>query len=413
MRGSLWVMTCLVVIASCGKTNDGRGSASANAKKESAPTGSAGGVVTVGIKNMQFGDGKPVAITTGQSVQWVNEEQNGCVHTITSNDVHDSDANDTGRGYSPGYMHPGQKSEPVTFLAPSPKDGFGYHCEVHDEMKHGSVIVTGSTVPSTPPGDAPTFVPPAHHECEMPMQHSMYITGSNPRGFYLHHVAIFNDPDHTYQVLLVGALHGADAKAQQTLEAAFTAHCTNGKHCLINPANFVLGNLHDGMSSMTADFSESFSNPNTFPDLKGVNVEVVRIIQFRSFDPKAQRPDRLVYQLYGDGNEIFMTHQMSEAPDYQEVVSLVPGPTITPDLLKQSPLVKVLSKKLETTTLTLKAARFNDGRYLLLAPPEQPSNAVPVLQNGEQLDVLIGNDKTVHQVTVDKVIWFDTKNLNQ
>jgi hypothetical protein len=63
------------------------------------------------------------------------------------------------------------------------------------------------------------------------------------------------------------------------------------------------------------------------PDSKGailddVQVRVTRVVHFREFDPKATRPARLEYLLFGKGGELFLAHLIVAPPDFDQLLSV-------------------------------------------------------------------------------------------
>ena len=67
---------------------------------------------------------------------------------------------------------------------------------------------------------------------------------------------------------------------------------------------------------------------------------MTRVVHFRQFDPKAKRPDRLEYLLFGKGGELFLAHLIVTPPDFDQVLSVkVKGHEFTDEELAKGVVV--------------------------------------------------------------------------
>jgi len=106
--------------------NASSGNTSANNSSSSTVNNSAGGM-TISIANFAFNP-NTITIRQGETVTWVNNDT--VAHTVTS---------DTGL-FDSGSIQPGR-----TYSYTFPNTGtFNYHCTIHPNMAHASVIVTNS-----------------------------------------------------------------------------------------------------------------------------------------------------------------------------------------------------------------------------------------------------------------------------
>jgi plastocyanin len=358
-------------------------------------------VVRIDIQGHKFNNGKSVTIRVGDSVIWVNKDK--MAHTASR--YSDTD------GFNTGFVQAGKESEPITFLKATGQEGLKYACDVHDDPKHpmeGILIVAGATVPDL-----------VHHES--PSIHSMLVTGSNPNLLYLHHYDLFNNPNHSYHVTLEAAID--DAATGKLFEAWRKANPE--ARATIDPEVFLLPELKPGgtRTSFKAKFSEFPNKPSAeetqwgtaIPGLDAVRIKIVRVIQFRAFDPNAKYPDRLTYQLYGNEKEVFLAHEVTEAPSFQQVVQLKEIPNfLTPDLIRSAPLVTFPTKRLSAVPpVVMKTAVLNNSTHLLNAPPINTLNPQPPLANGEEVEVLIGNDPTPRKFTIGRSIWEEFRIINR
>jgi plastocyanin len=364
-----------------------------------APTPS---VVRIDIQGNKFNNGVPVTVRVGDTVIWVNRDR----MTHTASRYSDTD------GFNTGFIQAGTESEPITFLKASDPKGFTYACDVHDDPKHpmeGVLIVSGDTTPDH-----------VHHES--PSIHSMLVTGRDPNHLFLHHYDLFNNPNHSYHVTIEARID--DAGARSTFEAWRKANAD--ARATIDPEVFLLPELKPGSGTRTsfkAKFSEFPNKPSAeetqwgtaIPGLDAAPIKVVRVIQFRAFDPNAKYPGRLTYQLYGNDEEVFLAHEVTEAPSFQQVVQLKDVPSfLTPDLIRSAPLVTFPSKRLSgLSPRVMKMSVLNNSTHLLLTPPINTLNPQPPLTNGEEVEVLIGSDPTLRKITIGKSIWEEFRIINR
>jgi len=362
----------------------------------------------VTIKGNQFNGGTPVTIKPGDYVVWVNEDD--MTHTATSDEESTQD-------FDTGYLKPGQRSEPIRFMRASPAGGFPYHCEVHTGMK-GNVLVAGSTSPVASPGE-PAGVSGGHPNPghEGASTHSMVVSGLDPDHLFLNHIALFNDPDHAYQVILEATF--ADAAARQAYREYRAAN--GDARCAAEPEHFRLPELKGTRHSFKASVYNAPLGGNEadlIPGLSNVTINVLRIIHFRAFDPKAKYPPRLTYELYGNDKEAFLSHIITKAPDFQETIKLAEVPSYVPaEKLRVGTLVNMPAKHLrEGAALPLKTAILDDGTnqagHLILAPPTNSSPREP-LAKAEVVEVLVDGDATVHKMTIATLLFFDFRILNK
>lgn len=69
-------------------------------------------------------------------------------------------------------------------------------------------------------------------------------------------------------------------------------------------------------------------NPQTILD--NIQVNVKQVILFEQFNPKAQKPPQLEYFLFGKGQELFLAHAITKAPDFDQILAVkVTNPPFT------------------------------------------------------------------------------------
>jgi plastocyanin len=342
----------------------------------------------VHIKHFQYNNGQLLKIKSGDSVVWLNDDD--MQHTATSN---------TGKiQFDTGFLQPGQRSKPIKFLAETGSNEVDYSCQVHDDML-GKIVVEGPVAPASVFGPAK----------ETPSTHSFVVIGRN--SIYLHHIALFQDSNHQYEVTLEATLDDPAAqKAYQAYRQQYGDELT-----ILDPENFILSELDTG--ARTSFHAKFFRKRWEAPidGLQGVVVRVKRKILFRHFAVSDIYQPRLTYQLVGSEQETFLIHRISAAPNFQEVVKLAKPPDfVSAQLLASSPDLVVIDKELVgDDTYALKAAVLSNGTHILFGPPPGTLNPTAPTTDGEELSVKLAQDTAVHKLTVDKSIYFDVRILNK
>jgi plastocyanin len=359
-------------------------------------------VIRIEIQGNKYNNGLPVTVRIGDSVIWVNKDR--MPHTASR--YADID------GFNTGFIPPGSESEPMVFLKETDSSGLQYSCDIHDDPKapmNGVLIVAGNTTPDH-----------VHHES--PSIHSMLVTGQDPNQLFMHHYSLFNNPNHSYQVTIEGMLDDAGARSVYTQ----WRKANPDARAAIDPEVFLLPEIQPGTGKRTsfkAKFSEFPNKPGaeetqwgtTIPGLEAAPIKITRIIQFRAYDPEAKYQERLTYQLYGNAQEVFLAHEVTEAPSFQQVVQLKDVPTfLTANIIYSSPLVVFPSKRIANApSRIMKTAVLHNSTHMLLTPPINTLNPQPPLTNGEEVEVLIGNDATPRKITIGKSIWEEFRILNR
>ena len=177
----------------------------------------------------------------------------------------------------------------------------------------------------------------AQQRPEDPATHNMLLIGE--RTMYLSHLPMFQDPKkiqdpkkseimpHRYQAIFEVTFDQQDKYVRD--------HQAPGA-----PKFYTLGPKELFVLSELATPGPDAKTPRSFtakvlrghlekpsPDGKGailrdVRVRVTRVVHFREFDPKAKRPDRLEYLLFGKGGELFLAHLIVTPPDFDQVLSV-------------------------------------------------------------------------------------------
>jgi len=87
---------------------------------------------------------------------------------------------------------------------------------------------------------------------------------------------------------------------------------------------------------------------------------------------------------------------------------------LTPYLIRSAPLVTFPTKSLSSAqSVVIKMAVLSNSTHLLNAPPIYTLNPQPPLTNGEEVEVLIGNDPTPRKITIGRSIWEEFRIINR
>jgi len=175
------------------------------------------------------------------------------------------------------------------------------------------------------------------HPTDPKATHNMLVVGE--KTVYLSHLPMFQDPKdlqdpkapivmpHRYQAIFEVTFDQQDKYLKDHQAAGAPKFYTLGPK-----EQFVLSEL--APTGPDAKPPRSFTAKvlrghleKPMPDGKGailrdVQVHVTRVVHFREFDPKATRPTRLEYLLFGKGGELFLAHLIVAPPDFDQLLAV-------------------------------------------------------------------------------------------
>jgi hypothetical protein len=228
---------------------------------------------------------------------------------------------------------------------------------------------------------------------------------------FLHHIALYHDSNHQYEVTLEATLD--DPAAQKAYQAYRTTY--GDELTVLDPENFILGELDN--SSRTSFKAKFFRQQWTAPidNLQDVVVRVKRKILFRHFAQTDIYPSRLTYQLVGSAHEAFLIHRITEAPNFQQVIKLDKVPDfLSKSAIAASPDLIVVDRQLAADDrYSLKGAVLSNGTHILLGPPPGTLTPSQPTTEKEELTIQIAGDTATHMVKVEKNVYFDVRILNK
>lgn len=182
---------------------------------------------------------------------------------------------------------------------------------------------------------------------------------------YVSHLPMFV-PQHRYQGIWEvsfgqesDAVYRAERAKPQNAGVIFT---------LAPTTLFRLPELTTTRESFKANvFKGHFERPGRELILKDVTVTVRRNVHWHPFRTGHSRPEPLTYLLFGKGNEVFLAHWISVAPNYDEILSVTPSTS-----LGELPHAAQLVLSQRGNGEALKAGESVSGMLLLDQGPEQP-----------------------------------------
>jgi hypothetical protein len=175
--------------------------------------------------------------------------------------------------------------------------------------------------------EAPT-PPAAPPQADEPGNHGMFMVGE--KTLFLIHMPMLTNEKHMYQVILRAHMSDEATSLYRKLRAANPSKPYN----LINVEvdKFTLPDLKAGkVTSFRATLYDGYSNDNDGTPgpvlMDNVLVTVDAVVIFQHFNLGVDRPANLIYTIFGQGDEMHMTHVISRDPDFQHIVTLSAPPS--------------------------------------------------------------------------------------
>ena len=159
-----------------------------------------------------------------------------------------------------------------------------------------------------------------------PAGHGMLLFGD--KKVYLSHLPLFNMPVHRYQVLLEATFTKAGADPQAAYVKDRHAHPDISIYTF-DPAPFVLPEL-DPKDPKRKSFTGRtvrghFERKGNVPIDEGVTATVSRVIHFQAFAKDPAPLSQLQYLLFGEPDDAFVAHVITQPPDFDHVLSVKLG----------------------------------------------------------------------------------------
>jgi hypothetical protein len=175
---------------------------------------------------------------------------------------------------------------------------------------------------------------------DAPNTHNMMLVGT--KGAFLSHLPMFVnqspgpefDSPHRFQVILEATFNDGE---RNLTDVYFKDRMQNPtvKMYTLNPEPFVLSHLNPKGTALKKfrgsalirghlerggkSFIGNFENP---PQGGAFDVNVVNVVHFHEFDPKAAKPATLEYLLFGKSSELFLAHMITRPNDFDQIISI-------------------------------------------------------------------------------------------
>jgi hypothetical protein len=152
---------------------------------------------------------------------------------------------------------------------------------------------------------------------ESPGFHGMLVLGAER--IYASHLPMFT-AQHRYQGIWQVSFGEQGDQAYREAQAA-----SGGIFTLAPNETFRLPELTGARGSFRADvYVGHFERPGHRKLLADANVTLVQQVHWHPFLAEHARPEQLTYLLFGDGQETWLAHWISAAPDYDQIVKVTP-----------------------------------------------------------------------------------------
>jgi hypothetical protein len=174
-----------------------------------------------------------------------------------------------------------------------------------------AAIFTGALVAAVSAGQA--AAQPGH---ETPGFHGMLVLGTER--IYASHLPMFT-AQHRYQGIWQVSFGEEGDQAYRDAQAA----SDGGIFTLAPNESFRLPELIGPRGSFRADvYVGHFERPGHRKLLDDVTVTLEQLVHWYPFLSDHAHPERLTYALFGDGEETWLAHWISAAPDYDQIVKV-------------------------------------------------------------------------------------------
>ena len=163
--------------------------------------------------------------------------------------------------------------------------------------------------------------PPKNRDCGT---HNMMLVGE--KAVYLSHLPMFHPP-HQFQVILEAAFEKGGKRLSGSYLTDRIQHAKVKMYTVEPTEVFVLPRMWAAEGPRRAEFVGTVFRGHLerggepINGLVGIDVKVKRVVYAREL-PTAKRDEKLTYILFGDGKELFLAHQLSKAPDFDQIVAV-------------------------------------------------------------------------------------------
>ncbi len=161
--------------------------------------------------------------------------------------------------------------------------------------------------------------------------HNMLIVGE--KTMFLSHLPMF-DSEHRFQVILEARLKQSGRDVTQAYFEDRASHPQSRMYTLMPADLFVLSRVtaKDAAATRRKSFDASVFRGHLERDphqvikgLDNVEVEIQKVLYAAELPLGAATPGELKYILFGEDNEFYLAHMITQAPDFDQVIGVTVG----------------------------------------------------------------------------------------
>lgn len=192
-----------------------------------------------------------------------------------------------------------------------------------------------------------------NHDCA---RHGMLVVGKE--AIFLSHLPMFSrktsHSPHRYQVILEVGFDNDGVSLDQDYLRDRENHPDIRMYTLNPTEDFVLSRLFeaDEQGRQREEFQATVfqghferESPRAINGLTGANVRVKRVVYARELPLGSTRPKQLEYFLFGHRSDLYLAHQITRAPDFDQIVAVeVSGHEFTESELSRGVTLTVLGR---------------------------------------------------------------------
>ena len=180
---------------------------------------------------------------------------------------------------------------------------------------------------------------------DAPNTHNMMLVGT--KGAFLSHLPMFVeegtgpkfDSPHRFQVILEATFTDG---GRNLTDVYFKDRMQNPtvKMYTLKPDFFVLSRLDPKGTALKKFRGSALVRGHLEKGGKSFeggafDVNVVNVVHFHEFDPKAAKPTRLEYLLFGKSSELFLAHLITKPNDFDQIISIKTDQPFSDDELRK------------------------------------------------------------------------------
>jgi hypothetical protein len=150
---------------------------------------------------------------------------------------------------------------------------------------------------------------------DKPSVHGMLIFGTGK--IYASHLPMFHAP-HNYQIIVEIELDKTAKQKfikDQQLHPEFTTYT-------IEPERFILPDKISSKGSFKANLYRGHFERGGVKIADSIGINIFGVIYFKRFDTAEVRPTDAAYLLFGNSKEQFAVHQISNKPDFEQIIQV-------------------------------------------------------------------------------------------